>query len=263
MEASTTCNPVPGKYEHLPEALVHSAEQYVRDVLDTEDPQHDVFGWYSPGWSDLWQRLLGPGGLDILGDGGNGTRPGAEETGAWLIRKGVPRTAVKAVCNHTTITLTCGRYRIYRETSGQPAGSFRILAPGMSPVFEPALPSRELADLILAIEAALPGMMRAMEDLDKGMKNIEKRRLARKRAGYIERLTVQRLVEEALTPLGISCSFEVKDGVVSLSLTKTLQAEFEVPFGELQALLSDTERIESSLTPMKTDPISPHSFGSL
>lgn len=241
---------VPCKDICNPKAVVDTVKAFVKWFLDTYEGMEGRR--QGPDWAAMWGYVLSPVGKGAgypVGreDWGEDAFPNPEETAALIMKSGIPRNAVKAERNHITISLGWAMIRIYRITSGYPAGSFRILRPGNSGIIRTGLSSRGLADLILAIDSATPDILKAMEVLDTGMKAADRILIARKKADEIERVTIQRLLDTVLPPLGITAEFEVRDGIVSVCLRKTLGTKMTVPVGRLQEILSDPDRIESSL----------------
>jgi hypothetical protein len=225
---------------------------YVKWFLDTYEGLEERLP--GPDWGAMWGYLLPVVGKEagsplFLEDSEDTSFPSPEETAAMLLRRGIPRSAVKAERNAVTISLDGVLVRIYRYTSGYPAGSVRILRPGQSRVFRLALTSGELAELILSLNEAAAGIRREMDELDKGMKAADRKLAARKKADEIAVLTVRRLLDSASLPKGVTCSYTVTDGVVSLTFRKTMTASAEVPLQKLSELLRDPQGIESSLRP--------------
>lgn len=175
----------------------------------------------------------------------------AEETAAQLIRNGLPKHDVTASVKFVTIRLSHADYRIYRETSGCPAGSVRVCRTWQSREILTGLSSRGLAELLPALDEAMPEIDRNVRELAEQMKALEKRELAAFRARQIEDHTVRTLVAEFLKPLLIDCAFVIDDGKVKLNLAKELAGEVVLPLEDLPAFLSDPAKVEASLAPVE------------
>ena len=233
----------------IPAGIASIAHAYARLFLERLGAAEEGARPEGYSWHELWDRIM----ETAAGDGKAAVRPNAEETAAALIRSGVPSTAVRATYQNVTVTLPCGKYRIYREPSGFGGGAFRILSPGDSGILRPGITSEALAELILSLEDAMPSILEAVERMREGLRKAETRRTARMKAEQIEQTTVRRLLEETLVPMDIDCGFEVVDGVVRLSLSRTLTGRVEIPLEQLGAFLSDVARVESALTPEKAE----------
>ena len=199
-------------------------------------------------WSEIMQGILSACAAELGKTACGPHVPKAEETAAALLRKGVPRTAVRASFKHVTVTLPHGRYRIFRETSGFRAGSVRILAPGYTRVGMLPLTSEGLAELLLTLDAAVPDIKDVAERLLEAVDDETRRREAERKAGEIGMTAAARLLE-GLPALGVGCEYRVDGGTVHLDLTRTLTASLDVPFEELAAFVSDPGRILSALSP--------------
>lgn len=240
--------------EDIPTTVITIAEAYARLFLEDLEADSDGICIRNPNWNDMWSRILEMALHKAPASNGSGAiRPNAERTAVALIRRGVPSSAVKATYQSVTVTLPKGKYRLYRETSGFGTGAFRILCPGDSGILRPGISSEALAELILALEEAMPHVAEVTERMREGVRDAETRRMARLKAEQIEQTTVRRLLEETLVPMDIDCGFEVRDGVVRLSLSRTLKGSVEIPIEQLGAFLSDTARVESALTPEKAE----------
>jgi hypothetical protein len=233
----------------IPAGIASIAHAYARLFLERLGAAEEGARPEGYSWHELWDHIM----ETATGDGKAAVRPNAEETAAALIRSGVPSTAVRATYQNVTVTLPCGKYRIYREPSGFGGGAFRILSPGDSGILHPGITSEALAELILSLEDAMPSILEAVERMREGLRKAETRRTARMKAEQIEQTTVRRLLEETLVPMDIDCGFEVVDGVVRLSLSRTLTGRVEIPLEQLGAFLSDAARVESALTPEKAE----------
>ena len=173
--------------------------------------------------------------------------PNPEETAAILIRSGVPATAIEARHKHLTLSLTNGEYRIYREPSGSGSGTFRILRPDSSPIIKANLTSQGLADLLLALDSALDGVEDVMRKLMRNLKAVDFRKQVEAKSRDIERTTIKTLLDTVLAPLGIAGSFRVKNGIVTMILTKNLHADLEMPFDDMAGFLADPQRVAEAL----------------
>lgn len=207
-------------------------------------------------WSELLQGILSACAEELGKTTGSSHVPRAEETAVALLRKGVSRTAVHASFKHVTVTLSHGRYRIFRETSSFQAGSVRVLAPGYTRVEMLPMSSDALAELLLALDEAVPDIRDVAERLLEAIDDETRRKEAERKAGEIGMTTAARLLE-GLPALGVGCEYEVIGGTVHLDLTKTLTASLDIPLEELPAFVSDPGRILSALSPAEAAASSP------
>jgi BMFP domain-containing protein YqiC len=108
-----------------------------------------------------------------------------------------------------------------------------------------------LAKLLLALDAAMPEVRKAMDDLAEGVKAADMKKKARRKAEEIEKVTVRQLLDTTLDPMDIVARFRISDDVIHLTLTKTQKADLDIPMERLREFLSDPDRIESVLVPQK------------
>lgn len=202
-------------------------------------------------WSEILQRLLSDIACELRKGDGEKPVPRAEDTVAAILRKGVAASAVRVSFKHITITLANGAYRIYREMSGFPTGSFRILKPGSTWTVMLALTSDALAEFILYLDGGLPEIRQIADHISEAIAAERRRRDAKEKAEEIGMTAVAKLLE-GLPALKVGCEFEVSDGMVHLDLTRTLTASLDIPLEELPAFLSDPEEILSILSPAET-----------
>mgnify|MGYP007056160431 CR=1 FL=1 len=228
----------------------HYAEGYLascRKGLGTFSPDA------SSAWGGLWDYLLEP----LLSHNGTCLHKapagaGAEEVAAGLIRSGVSRDDIRATYQHVTVTLPNGTFRLYRGLKpGTPAGSLRILLPGMSQVFETGLASAELSRLILFIDSIIPALKRVMDRLAQDIKMAEKEYIAGQKAEEIARKAVSTLLGEVLPGLDIGYSFRLVGGKVRLDLRKEFHGRVDIPLDKIVEFLSEPEKILSTLSPVK------------
>lgn len=204
-------------------------------------------------WTGLWDIVAGMLVKEASAGGGAPRKPmAAEETALALMRRGIPKTAVKATRGHITVTLPNGRYNLYRsDGAGLEAGSFRILSPGQSRCFGTKLPPDALAEVLLAIDGAVPGLVEIMDWLTVETGKVERAVVARWKADELAQKTVARILDDVLPALKIRCRAIVRDGKVHLDLTKILHADIDLPLEEVAAFASDPDGILARLTPVE------------
>ena len=213
-------------------------------------------------WSEILQRFLSDVACELSKGDGEKHAPRAEETVAAILRKGVAASAVRVSFKHITLTLANGVYRIYREMSGFPEGSVRILKPGCTWTVMLALTSDALAEFILYLDEGLPEIEPIADHISEAIEAERRRREAEKKADEIGMTAVAKLLE-VLPALSVGCEYGLRDGKVHLELTKTLTASLDIPLEELPAFISDPEKICAFLSPAETPPPHPvyHTFG--
>ena len=164
----------------------------------------------------------------------------AEETVAELIRHGVPKSAVAFCFSYLAVTLAHATYYFYRTEPAR--GSVQVNWNGQRFTAKPTLRSKDLAEAILRMDTELPALeTRIKEFLD--------RLAAELKAEEILQVSVGAQLEAVLPAMGLGCTFSVKGDKVHMDLTRTFQGSVDLPIAELQAFLSDPERILGTLHP--------------
>ena len=254
----------------LEDQIASLAEQYAGGFLESYRTGHRSFSHNSESpWTGLWDYLMEPlleHRRMVPREAPSGAL--AEEVAAELIRSGVDKEDIRANHQHITIDLPNGRYRLYRGLQpGTPAGSLRILLPGQSRIFETGLAPGELSRLILFIDSVIPPLKRVMDRLEEDIRIAEKEYIAGQKAAEIVRKAVSKLLEEVLPALDIEYSFGLVGERVRLNLRKELQGSVDIPLDEIPSFLSDSDRILSTLSPVKPQPTewipATSSFGNL
>ena len=204
-------------------------------------------------WSEILQKILSDIACELRKGDGEKPVPRAEDTVAAILHKGVAASAVRVSFKHITLTLANGVYRIYREMSGFPAGSLRILKPGCTWTVMLALTSDALAEFILYLDGGIPEIRPIADHVSEAVAAERRRREAEKKADEIGMTAVRRLLE-GLPVLKVGCEYDIRDGNVCLELTRTLTASLVIPLEEFPDFISDPERILSILSPAETPP---------
>ena len=168
------------------------------------------------------------------------TAPRAEEVAVELIRSGVPKDSIRARFLYIEVQLENGTYFLYR--TGRPKGTVQVDWNGNRCVVQTTLSPKELAETLQGLDGLLPQLEACGEELLVRMR-------AELKAEEIQRTAVRNQLEAALPPMGVACTFDVKDDKVHLQLTRAFQGNVDLPLTELAAFLSDPERILASLQP--------------
>ena len=199
--------------------------------------------------SHYWARIFAPL-AEALSDraGGRETTASPEETALILVRNGLPRESVRALHKSVTISLQNGRYRIYRKPSGNKPGSFCVLDPGPSRPICSGFSSEELAGFLLSLDQAIPSLRHIYDKLSGNVEALRLQRVAHEKAETILKKTIDTLVQTYLLPIGIDCTYTVKDGTIDLSLSKTLSARYQIPITQLSEFLADADEVLATLT---------------
>lgn len=238
----------------LAQVVVQAVKAFVKYFLENYEGQFsDDHAGEWRGWDLMWMATLPHlcrelAGLECINKG----EPLVEKTVALLLRSSDPQPGVMVNHKSTTVTLKNVKYRLYRENDVKSC-SFRVVDPGPSLLVKARLSPGKLAELLLAVDTALPDIRRAMDELQAGMRERDLELKARLKAKEIERLTIQTLLDDTLDPMNIDGQFQVVDGKVHLSLRKTLTADLIIPMERLREFLSDPEGIESTLVPEKAE----------
>ena len=194
------------------------------------------------------------------------TRMNPEETAIKIIRHGIPKENISAKSTYLTARLPNADYRLYRETSGSPAGTIRITWKGSIVYISSGLSSEDTARFVLLLDEHLPRIDEAagalFGELLQKYRNKQKEMMALE----IARKAVDAQLADILPGMGIKVKYKIADGKVKLHLTRTFTGEVELPLEALQDFLSNPGRVESALKPEpvslepEKDPDFPHPF---
>lgn len=237
---------------NLSQDVVRLVRGYVEGFLKHYDgvDREDYGDW--PGWDSMWAVILYRACGDLAKqDTLTGNVPPVEKTVAELLRSGVPQSDISVSHKHVTLRLANGKYRLFRKDTPCVTSALRVMEPGICPVIPTKLSPAMLAKLLLALDAAMPEVRKAMDDLVDGIKAADMKKKARRKAEEIEKVTVRQLLDSALDPMDIVARFRISDDVIHLTLTKTQKADLDIPMERLREFLSDPDRIESVLVPQK------------
>ena len=194
------------------------------------------------------------------------TRMNPEETAIKIIRHGIPKENISAKSTYLTARLPNADYRLYRETSGSPAGTIRITWKGCIVYISSGLSSEDTARFVLLQDEHLPRIDEAagalFGELLQKYRNKQKEMMALE----IARKAVDTQLANILPGMGIKVKYKIADGKVKLHLTRTFTGEVELPLEALRDFLSNPGRVESALKPEpdslepEKDPDFPHPF---
>lgn len=194
------------------------------------------------------------------------TRMNPEETAIKIIRHGIPKENISAKSTYLTAWLPNADYRLYRETSGSPAGTIRITWKGCIVYISSGLSSEDTARFVLLLDEHLPRIDEAagalFGELLQKYRNKQKEMMALE----IARKAVDAQLADILPGMGIKVKYKIADGKVKLHLTRTFTGEVELPLEALRDFLSNPGRVESALKPEpvslepEKDPDFPHPF---
>ena len=194
------------------------------------------------------------------------TRMNPEETAIKIIRHGIPKENISAKSTYLTARLPNADYRLYRETSGSPAGTIRITWKGCIVYISSGLSSEDTARFVLLLDEHLPRIDEAagalFGELLQKYRNKQKEMMALE----IARKAVDAQLADILPGMGIKVKYKIADGKVKLHLTRTFTGEVELPLEALRDFLSNPGRVESVLKPEpvslepEKDPDFPHPF---
>ena len=182
------------------------------------------------------------------------TRMNPEETAIKIIRHGIPKENISAKSTYLTAWLPNADYRLYRETSGSPAGTIRITWKGCIVYISSGLSSEDTARFVLLLDERLPRIDEAagalFGELLQKYRNKQKEMMALE----IARKALDAQLADILPGMGIKVKYKIADGKVKLHLTRTFTGEVELPLEALRDFLSNPGRVESALKP---EPVSP------
>ena len=194
------------------------------------------------------------------------TRMNPEETAIKIIRHGIPKENISAKSTYLTARLPNADYRLYRETSGSPAGTIRITWKGCIVYISSGLSSEDTARFVLLLDEHLPRIDEAagalFGELLQKYRNKQKEMMALE----IARKAVDAQLADILPGMGIKVKYKIAAGKVELHLTRTFTGEVELPLEALRDFLSNPGRVESALKPEpvslepEKDPDFPHPF---
>lgn len=172
----------------------------------------------------------------------NGASARAEETVLELFRQGVPKSSVTFCFSYLAVKLAHATYYIYRTEPDR--GSVQVNWHGYRFTVKPTIPSKELAEAILRIDAKFP-------ELKTKVKEFLDRMAVELKAEEILRISVGAQLKAVMPDMGLGCTFDVKGDRVHLDLTRNFHGSVDLPVSELQAFLNDPERILGTLRPNK------------
>ena len=164
----------------------------------------------------------------------------AEETVAELIRHGVQKSSVTFCFSYLAVELAHATYYFYRTEPAR--GSVEVDWNGHLCTVRPVLRSKDQAEAILRMDAEIP-------ELEARVKEFLDRMAVELKAEEILQVSVGAQLEAVLPAMGLGCTFRVKGDKVHMDLTRTFQGSVDLPISELQAFLSDPERILGTLHP--------------
>ena len=164
----------------------------------------------------------------------------AEETVAELIRHGVQKSSVTFCFSYLAVELAHATYYFYRTEPAR--GSVEVDWNGHLCTVRPVLRSKDQAEAILRMDAEIP-------ELEARVKEFLDRMAVELKAEEILQVSVGAQLEAVLPAMGLGCTFRVKGDKVHMDLTRTFQGSVDLPIAELQAFLSDPERILGTLHP--------------
>lgn len=164
----------------------------------------------------------------------------AEETVAELIRHGVQKSSVTFCFSYLAVELAHATYFFYRTEPAR--GSVEVDWNGLLYTVRPAFRSKDQAEAILRMDAEIP-------ELEARVKEFLDRMAVELKAEEILQVSVGAQLEAVLPAMGLGCTFSVKGDKVHMDLTRTFQGSVDLPIAELQAFLSDPERILGTLHP--------------
>ena len=166
--------------------------------------------------------------LDSLTRGRADTPCRPEEVAAILIRGGLPRESVRATAGNITISLPNGCYRIYRDISRYPAGSFSLRYPEWLKVRR-GLSARELADFLVAFDALIPEIAGREQPLRDEYERKKREIKAKTMAADIAKQSIEAILDN-LAHMRLDHYVKVHDdGTVTVVVKQEL-------FGEVRAL---------------------------
>ena len=175
-----------------------------------------------------------------------------EEVAAILIRGGLQRESVRATAGNITICLPNGCYRIYRDMSRYPAGSFSLRFPEWLKARR-GLSARELADFLVAFDALIPEIAGREQPLRDEYERKKREIKAKAMAADITKQSIEALLDN-LAHMRLDHYVKVHDdGTVTVVLRQELMGEVRAPLNEVKELLSDEEKVRSLLVPVDID----------
>ncbi len=178
-----------------------------------------------------------------------------EETVTELIQTGVSKDQIIATHKHLTVKLPNADYRMYRGVAGYPCGTIRITHNESTLLLRTGYLAKDLAQFILLLDAQLPELDKAANDLYRKVQEILRKKQAEAKALEIAKIAISSQLNATLLCLNIAGTFSVSDGKVLLNLTRILKADLTIPLEELSDFLANPERIEGTLVPQSASEI--------
>ena len=168
------------------------------------------------------------------------TVPKADETGAELIRLGVPKKAMDTSFMRISVPLQNATFILLK--CKYPPGTVEVFWKKHHCVLRSGLPAKDLARTILELDPLLP-------ELEPVHKELVDRFAVELKARQVMRIAVKNQLEAVIPAMGIDCQYEVLDGVVRMHMARHFEGQVDVPLAELSAFLADPARVDVVLKP--------------
>ena len=168
----------------------------------------------------------------------------AEKALSILVRKGVLTDKVQFRKDSFRISLKHSQYRIYKQFA---TGIHACPWPSEK-LYRTLASGEDLADFIMSFDEEVPAILSHAPGIMSAIKERELEEIKRLMEEKIKREIIQNLIDQYLTPLGLSVRFGGFSGdIVSLNISKTLSAHLEIPFEQLADKLKDSAGIQALL----------------
>ena len=222
----------------IADAVMKSSDYPFRSMLDVNNLHAKFAGLV---WDLLMAELVSK-----MPASGNAN---AEQAVCALMKAGVAKDRISYHGGRFKVALTNRRYKIQRSTEcfrAAPAGAERMI-----PV--KGMPADGFADFMLRFDSLTQEIDAAAREVEAEVRKEQMRQRQEELAAQMAVQSVQSLIDEYVTPLGLDADFDVHEGVVSINLTLRKEASFTLPLDELAKKLRDPEGVMAALEVVHED----------
>jgi len=177
----------------------------------------------------------------------NGKTIKAEKAIAELMRRGFRGEAITYRTNHYIIRINGHDHHIKRTLEGFGFRPDQDYSTMMFPIF--GLDEKEFADFLIQFDELYDKMKEAARILLQMDSNNRQREKKEAISFDIQRIMVHSLIQEYISPFGLEADFKLLNGNVKLTVSRKVEAHFDVPIEKLAELLKDTNSVMKALQP--------------
>lgn len=167
---------------------------------------------------EIWDGFFKKAAREALAFTGHGVLPAyTDDTVELLVRDGHGEVVAASPFFCTDVRLENGLYRIYKDSYELGDGAVQLLDPEGLESIVTGLEEGELAGFLLAFDAVLPALRKAMEDWKKEVKHAASVAIASRKADQIAQTAADELLGKHVRPLGLDWDCSVSGSHSPLS----------------------------------------------